>query len=461
MSPPIFLTDDHKAKPTKPDGIGPHHISASLAKVANGPHSEQSSRANSAWTSGASSAYSSIPGSEVSSAASSRRPSRSNSVEALPLEEDANQADSLSVQQAQSANRSAVRKDRSNKPYSLETRPNKGKRVASMNRLNSFTMTPLNRSAPGSPKLGQLSLQSPGALVATLTERLDPEPKTSAPLNDGALTRPPAAQQGDLASPPSSHSAPSTPAASLDGFASSWAAYANQAGSTTSVDDALNGYRSAEQSPEYPSSAPLPSVSAFQLFAASMQPIISRTVPAEGPMHGGIEVIILGDNFIPGLEVCFGDAPPVATQMWAATTLACVLPPSSSPGPVIVHFRDRPYQQTDPTKGLPIFTYTQTSDKALMELALQVVGMNMTGRIVKPEDVARSIVNSSAQSGLTSVPPSSISPQNLSDVQHGKSFEGRIIAILDVPIPADTAAARFSHANTSGHTLVSTCISGP
>ena len=447
MSPPIFLTDDHKAKPTKPDGIGPHHISAALAKVANGPHSEQSSRANSAWTSGASSAFNSLPGSEVSSAASSRRPSRSNSVEALPLDDgtDLTGADTMSVQQAQSANRSAVRKDRSNKPYSLDTRP-KGKRVASMNRLNSFAMTPLNRSAPGSPKLGQLPLQSPTILAATLSEYLEGVPGNTASTA--------VAQQGDYASPQSSQSAPSTPAASLDGVASSWAAYANQGGSTTSVDEVLNGFRSADQSPAYPSVTPLPPTAAFQMYAATVQPLISRTIPAEGPMHGGVEVVILGENFVPGLEVCFGDAPPVATQTWGPTTLACVLPPSASPGPVIVHFKDRPYQQTDPTKGLPIFTYTQATDKALMELALQVVGMNMTGRIVKPEDVARSIVNSSAQSGLTSAPPSTISPQNLSALRYGGSFEGRIMAILDISVPKDKRAAIFSHANASGHTLV-------
>lgn len=119
---------------------------------------------------------------------------------------------------------------------------------------------------------------------------------------------------------------------------------------------------------------------------------------------GGIEVIILGDNFSQGLEVTFGESPAVSTQLWGGNTLVCILPPSPSPGPVVVGFKGVPMTLGNST-SLQLFTYLDTSDKALMELALQVVGMKMTGRIDDARNVARRIIGHGGASNGNSGSP--------------------------------------------------------
>lgn len=95
------------------------------------------------------------------------------------------------------------------------------------------------------------------------------------------------------------------------------------------------------------------------------KPVITRLIPGEGPMHGGIEVTILGANFVPGLTCVFGDSPATNTQMWSENTIVCVLPPSACPGPVVVSFKTERGGQNSPTGGLQLFTYLDTSDRAL------------------------------------------------------------------------------------------------
>lgn len=402
VSPAIFLTDDHKARPTKPEGSGTSGI-PSLASVANGPYASGSAR-NSAWNSAtgshASSVQSSAASSQVGSAASSANPSRNNSYENL---EDLQHAANTSGSSTTSHGR--AKRDRTSKPYSMEARPAKPKRTGSMNRLNSFAMTPLNMSAPGSPKT---ATKSPLAPMTTLPS--DYLSQANGALQNFADMLGNTAFNPDThASPGSSQSAPSTPGASLESFGSSYpqAAFFGQ-GSTTSLSDdhKSNGSQSVEQSPAYGGFVlPLPGqgmgsnslaqhLASLEMNVPSMQgpmPKISRLIPAEGPVHGGIEVIILGENFAPGLEVMFGESPAVSTQAWGTNTIMCVLPPNSSPGPVVVGFKNMQMHLSG-SAGLQLFTYLDTSDKALMELALQVVGMKMTGRIDDARSVARRII---------------------------------------------------------------------
>jgi hypothetical protein len=299
MSPPIFLTDDHKAKPTRPDDVDLNHI-PSLARVANGPLGSLSQR-NSAWNSAASSMPSSAASSQASSVTSSAAPSRSNSVENL---------DELH-QNANSSHSSKARKDRSAKPYNLESRPHKPKRTNSLNRLNSFTMTPMNLSAPGSPRLSGLS-------PLTSTSQLPPEylAMSSASLQTyGDMLQSSTAEANNLNSLPHDHqsphsslSAPSTPGAgSLDSFSASLQSqtglhFPGASGSMTSTSDeqASSSSRSVEQSPMYPHMAPLPQLQQSSLsqhlaslnmvnanaLSQQLRPRISRIIPNEGPTHG-------------------------------------------------------------------------------------------------------------------------------------------------------------------------------
>ncbi|WFC93863.1 hypothetical protein MBRA1_000488 [Malassezia brasiliensis] len=127
------------------------------------------------------------------------------------------------------------------------------------------------------------------------------------------------------------------------------------------------------------------------------EPRITKLIPAEGPTTGGIEITVLGENFVEGLQCVFGDTPCSYTRVWASTTLVCVLPPHFRPGPVIVTLQR---SATDPApvianQPLQLFTYIDATDRALMELALQVVGLQMTGQMASARDIAMRIVNSS------------------------------------------------------------------
>jgi hypothetical protein len=104
---------------------------------------------------------------------------------------------------------------------------------------------------------------------------------------------------------------------------------------------------------------------------APPKPLITRLIPGEGPMGGGIEVTILGQDFVPGLTCVFGDSPSTSTQFWGTNTLVCLLPPSSCPGPVVVSIRSPNSMavETDTEEhggdGLQLFTYLDLSDRAL------------------------------------------------------------------------------------------------
>ncbi|KAH9176358.1 hypothetical protein EDB89DRAFT_1940657 [Lactarius sanguifluus] len=101
------------------------------------------------------------------------------------------------------------------------------------------------------------------------------------------------------------------------------------------------------------------------------QPRIHRLIPSSGPITGGIEVTVLGSNFHPSLQLncIFGDVVASSTQRWSDNTLVCILPPRASSGVVAVWFSGMQKEED----GTPpcLFTYTDESDRALMELALQ------------------------------------------------------------------------------------------
>ncbi|TIA88866.1 hypothetical protein E3P81_03276 [Wallemia ichthyophaga] len=121
-------------------------------------------------------------------------------------------------------------------------------------------------------------------------------------------------------------------------------------------------------------------------------PKISRVVPFEGPTRGGTEITILGQHFPDGLTVYFGSNAASRVTRWGECTLVCLLPPSSKPGTVSVSLRG--YNTSDEQHGdNPLtFTYIDESDKALMELALKVLGYNLTGKYEDARNVAMRIV---------------------------------------------------------------------
>lgn len=134
---------------------------------------------------------------------------------------------------------------------------------------------------------------------------------------------------------------------------------------------------------------------------AAPRPTIARLVPNDGPTHGGIEVTILGENFSPTMVCTFGEFQAVTVQSYGPTTLVCMLPPSPIAGPVAVSIRDPQSAVTDPRPSGAIFTYRDTSDQKLMEMALTAVGLRVTGKVVGAVEIARRIM-SAPQTGADS-----------------------------------------------------------
>ncbi|PWN36659.1 uncharacterized protein FA14DRAFT_169630 [Meira miltonrushii] len=133
-------------------------------------------------------------------------------------------------------------------------------------------------------------------------------------------------------------------------------------------------------------------------------PSISKLIPGEGPTSGGIEVTVLGENFVDGLTCYFGDIPATSTRVWGSNTLLCLLPPSASPGPVAVTVKGPGSQDHNVERfnnSLQLFTYIDATDRALMELALQVVGLQMTGQMQSARDVAMRVVGSGPNQNIT------------------------------------------------------------
>ncbi|KAF8123646.1 hypothetical protein EV363DRAFT_1547406 [Boletus edulis] len=203
-------------------------------------------------------------------------------------------------------------------------------------------------------------------------------------------------------------------------------------------------------------------------------PKIHRLIPSSGPTHGGIEVTVLGENFHPPIQLncVFGDVVASSTQRWSDNTLLCVLPPQSAPGVVAVWFEglDEIKNSTLPS----LFTCTDESDRVLMELALQVVGLKMTGKIEDAKNIALRIVGStgtedspsgsnSAADDIMQVASSSfhdIRPLLFLRLGERHDYEAAVIkflSLVDVPIEKHSGmppTVAMSHCISSRQTLL-------
>ncbi|KAI8137611.1 hypothetical protein BJV82DRAFT_634540 [Fennellomyces sp. T-0311] len=191
------------------------------------------------------------------------------------------------------------------------------------------------------------------------------------------------------------------------------------------------------------------------------RPQLQRLIPNEGPTFGGIEVTILGTNFRPGLTVMFGDVAASSTHFWSPNTLVCILPAVAEPGPVVVCFKEYPVVMD--SQEVMLFTYYNENDRALMELALQVVGLKMTGKVEDAREIAMRIVqggnqnqgsqdNSTSSGGSNQSPSSSSTPSQ----QHTQAnLERHIIQVLEVmDTMEDVQSSDVSIANSQGHTML-------
>lgn len=132
-------------------------------------------------------------------------------------------------------------------------------------------------------------------------------------------------------------------------------------------------------------------------------PAIQRIIPAQGPTRGGIEVTLLGTNFKPGLIVKFGANQALTTHCWSESTIVTYLPPASHASQVLVTFESA----EDVNTPSQIFTYVDDTDRQLIELALQIVGLKMNGKLEEAKNIAKRIIGGNENSDLAEEQPAS------------------------------------------------------
>lgn len=336
------------------------------------------------------------------------------------------------------------------RPYDADQRPARGQgrrstASAQASRSPTFAMTPLRQAspiaAPPPPRTHSTGGMTPqtmeGASLPPLPQQGDQQQLAAAGLalglggmEDALMADSPAQQQqanglvsyladgargsisseaggqidwrANLSTPPMSPGGSTAPSES---YHSLFSGFPSPAGSLREVGPATSSSTPGSAIPSFaiPATEPIPTSltpswiipqQPEQLHPPAPPPRITRLIPGEGPVHGGIEVTVLGENFVQDLTCVFGDAAAVPTHFWSANTLVCVLPPSANPGPVVVGIKGVPLTVEQGT-GLQLFTYKDDSDRSLLELALQVVGLKMTGRLEDAAAVAMRIVGNS------------------------------------------------------------------
>ncbi|CEI87658.1 hypothetical protein RMCBS344292_02068 [Rhizopus microsporus] len=180
------------------------------------------------------------------------------------------------------------------------------------------------------------------------------------------------------------------------------------------------------------------------------RPLLQRLIPNEGPTYGGIEVTLLGSGFRSGLTCMFGDVAASSTHYWSPNTLVCILPPAADVGTVVVSFKEYPLVMD--SQDVMLFTYYNENDRALMELALQVVGLKMTGKVENAREIAMRIVQGGANNNDSQT-------QN-NTTTHGNqpqqtNLERHIMQVLEVMTTfRDVDPADVSITSAQGHTML-------
>lgn len=140
---------------------------------------------------------------------------------------------------------------------------------------------------------------------------------------------------------------------------------------------------------------------AFALTRELEMPSIFKTVPAEGPIQGGIEVTVIGNNLQNTGRVFFGSVEAMITMRVSPHTLVVKLPPASIVGPVVIGLVQSAADKDEHGNDVPpivmqmsVFVYKNDLDRSMMELALQLVGLKMLGRVEDAREVAMKIIAS-------------------------------------------------------------------
>ena len=397
-TPPIMITDDHKTSNTTRPLTDSADVKPKKKKVSRAPSPSLSEF---------------IPAAD--------RPKRNSRAKANRGMVDSDDEGSV-VSNGPATTRASNGVTKKAKPYDSDARPRK--RSIGVHKSPAFTMTPLPLSKANSPVLRPLSDSPLNSLPPLPTHfeidplapgdcwtasgeweaREDDSTMRDSQYSTGGSAAPSPAQSFGLTSPPFS---PVNGGITVPHIVDSFSPY-DPVPAHPLQQQQTYAYPSASAQVAYPHSpydpSYIPSSSIFSNIAPPLAgsawgfanparpqapaPRISRLIPGEGPVHGGIEVTVLGENFVRDLICVFGDSPAMTTHFWSSNTLICILPPSANPGPVVVGIKGLPLS-VEEGNSLQLFTYKDDSDRSLLELALQVVGLKMTGRLEDAKNVAR------------------------------------------------------------------------
>ncbi|KAI9470341.1 hypothetical protein BX667DRAFT_458794, partial [Coemansia mojavensis] len=100
---------------------------------------------------------------------------------------------------------------------------------------------------------------------------------------------------------------------------------------------------------------------------------IGQLLPKQGPVAGGIRVMITGRGFHNNMEVYFGDMRAGHTRVDSSTAITCMLPVSKTSGPVTLRILDTA-TRTMHDASSAVFVYEEDTDQALLEFALHIIG---------------------------------------------------------------------------------------
>ncbi|CEP62200.1 Spt23p LALA0_S04e10110g [Lachancea lanzarotensis] len=194
-------------------------------------------------------------------------------------------------------------------------------------------------------------------------------------------------------------------------------------------------------------------------------PFIQRVIPAQGPVKGGIEITLLGSNFKPGMIVKFGENKALSTQCWSDSTLVTYLPPSSKAGEVLVSVFEKEEHDADllgvMSSSKAIFTYVDDTDRQLIELALQIVGLKMNGKLEDARNIAKRIVghdsgsdNSSPNNGGNNGSQNQYKMESTQLLYSDESLLLRVIKLLN-------SSSNLSMCDEEGQTMLHlACLKG-
>ncbi|KAJ2049049.1 SPT3 Dosage dependent suppressor of Ty-induced promoter mutations-like protein, partial [Coemansia sp. S155-1] len=110
---------------------------------------------------------------------------------------------------------------------------------------------------------------------------------------------------------------------------------------------------------------------------ATMQ--VSQLYPMQGPVAGGISVLIAGRGFHPNIAVYFGNVQAGRVQVLSPNNITCVLPPTKTAGPAALRIRDlftmAFYDGSGDGQTPAVFNYVEDTDHTMIELSLYVTGL--------------------------------------------------------------------------------------